>query len=246
MNAADGLLVDRIEPGIVEIRLDRPERRNALTEEMMVSLMALGSELSADPSVTAVLLTASGAGFCAGADRGVVASRRGTYLPHRWPAPMGREAELLSTYEMPIVAVVQGAAVGLGMGLALAADICVVEKGAYFTEAHLALGLCPTAMCWWLPRNCGLQRAADIVLTGRRVEAEEAVRIGMVAAGTAAGAGRERALTMARNIAAMPPHTVRYAKLAMQTAQDQESMQRVRHLGGSANIIGRLVAQPSS
>lgn len=241
-----GLIVTRHTPGIVEIRLDRPERYNALTEPMMIALQGLGGELSADAAVHVVLLTASGPGFCAGADRTVVSARRATYVPHRWPAPMGREAELLAGYEMPVVAVVNGGAVGLGMGLALAADVCVAEEGAFFEEAHLALGLCPTAMCWWLPRNCGMQRAAEIILTGRRVDAQEAVRIGMVTAGASAGEGREHGMRIARDIDGKPPLTVRYAKLALRVAQDQEAMARVRTLGGSANILTRLVGHPGS
>lgn len=241
----EGLVLSEPAPRVVEIRLDRPERRNALTEMMMTGLGTLGAELSADPDVGAVVLSGAGRGFCAGADRAVVAERRGAYLPYRWPTLVGREAELLATFEMPVIAVVHGAAVGLGMGLALAADICVAEEDGYFAEAHLALGLCPTAMCWWLPRTCGLQRAAEIILTGRRVAADEASRIGMVARTVPAGTGRQAALDTAIDIAAMPPVVSRYAKLALQTAQDQDSMRRVRQLGGSANIISRLASAPA-
>jgi enoyl-CoA hydratase/carnithine racemase len=229
-------------PGVVQLVLDRPERRNALTEQMMVGLGPLGAELSADPEVRVVVLSGAGPGFCAGADRDVVASRSGQYLPHRRPQPMGREAELLASFEMPVISAVHGAAVGLGMGVALAADICVADATAYFAEAHLALGLCPTAMCWWLARNSGLQRAAEIILTGRRVPAEEAGAIGLVARTVPAGEAVAEALRIADSVAAMPPLTTRSAKYAFHLAQDWAAMQRVREFGGAANIIARTAA----
>jgi enoyl-CoA hydratase/carnithine racemase len=174
-----------------------------------------------------------------------VEERRRQDDPWRWPPLMGREADLLAACEVTTVAVVDGPAVGLGMGLALGCDICVVEPQGYFAEAHLALGLSPTAMCWWLARSCGMQRAADIVLTGRRVHGEEAAAIGLAARLAPEGEGREVAREIARAVAAQPPVMARFAKLALRLAQDQERMTAVRRFGGMANRLHRtLTAQP--
>jgi 2-(1,2-epoxy-1,2-dihydrophenyl)acetyl-CoA isomerase len=237
--------LERPEPGIFELVFDRPERRNALTEEMMRALDGVVAQVNGDPAAAALLVRGEGGAFCAGADRSVVERRRAADEPWRWPPLMGREADLLAGCEVATVAVVDGPAVGLGMGLALSCDICVVEPDGYFAEAHLALGLAPTAMCWWLPRTCGLQRAGDIILTGRRVYGEEAARIGLAARLAPPGTGREEALRIAREIAAKPAVMSRYAKLALRLAQDQSRMTEVRRFGALANRIHRgLGEQP--
>lgn len=242
---APGLRLERPEPGIFELVIDRPEQRNALTEPMMQALDVVVAEVNADRDAAALLIRGEGGAFCAGADRSVVAQRRTADLPWRWPPLMGREADLLAGCEVATVAVVDGPAVGLGMGLALSCDICVVEPDGYFAEAHLALGLAPTAMCWWLPRTCGLQRAGDIILTGRRVYGEEAARIGLAARLAAPGTGRAEAMAVARAIAAQPPVMSRYAKLALRLAQDQSLMTEVRRFGALANRIHRRLGDQS-
>jgi enoyl-CoA hydratase/carnithine racemase len=239
-----GLLLDRPEPGIYELVFDRPRRRNALTEEMMQGLDPLLAEVNADPEAAALVVRGTGGAFCAGADRSVVEQRRQADRPWRWPPLMGREADLLAGCEVTTVAVVDGPAVGLGMGLALSCDICVVEPQGYFAEAHLALGLAPTAMCWWLPRTCGLQRAADIILTGRRVYGEEAAGIGLAARLAGPGDGRAVALEVARAVAGQPAVMSRFAKLALRLAQDQPRMTEVRRFGALANRSTRGAAGP--
>jgi enoyl-CoA hydratase/carnithine racemase len=237
--------LERPEPGIFELVFDRPERRNALTEPMMRALDTVVAEVNGERDAAALLVRGEGGAFCAGADRSVVEQRRDADEPWRWPPLMGREADLLAGCEVATIAIVDGPAVGLGMGLALSCDICVVEPDGYFAEAHLALGLAPTAMCWWLPRTVGLQRAGDIILTGRRVYGEEAARIGLAARLAAPGTGRDEALQIARAIAAKPPVMSRYAKLALRLAQDQSRMTDVRRFGALANRIHRGLGEQS-
>jgi enoyl-CoA hydratase/carnithine racemase len=234
-----GLALSEPEPGIAELVIDRPERRNALTEEMMRALDTVVAELNATRTAVALLVRGAGGAFCAGADRSVVDQRRQADQPWRWPPLMGREADLLAACEVATIAVVDGPAVGLGMGLALSCDICVVEPAGYFAEAHLALGLAPTAMCWWLPRMAGLQRAGDIILTGRRVYGQEAAAAGLAARLAEPGTGRAVALEVARAIGRQPPEMSRYAKLALRLAQDQSRMTEVRRFGALANRIYR-------
>lgn len=238
-----GLRLERPEPGIFELVFDRPERRNALTEQMMQALDLVVAEVNAAQGAAALVIRGTGGAFCAGADRSVVDQRRQADEPWRWPPLMGREADLLAGCEVATIAVVDGPAVGLGMGLALSCDICVVEPAGYFAEAHLALGLAPTAMCWWLPRMCGLQRAGDIILTGRRVYGEEAAGIGLAARLAEPGTGRAEALRIAREIGKQPPVMSRFAKLALRLAQDQPRMTEVRRFGAMANRVHRSLGE---
>jgi len=234
-----GFVLEEVESGVYELVIDRPERRNALTEQMMVGLADVVELVNAAPDAAALIVRGTGGAFCAGADLGVVEQRRRADSPWRWPNLMGREAELLDACEVTTIAVVDGPAVGLGMGLALGCDICVAEPAGYFAEAHLALGLSPTAMAWWLPRMVGLQRAGDIILTGRRVSGTEAERIGLVARLAEPGQGRDAALQIAGEVAAKPRGMARYAKLALRLAQDTERMTEVRRFGGMANRMHR-------
>jgi enoyl-CoA hydratase/carnithine racemase len=235
-----GLRLTELEAGIFELLIDRPEKRNALTEEMMVGLGAVVELVNARPDAAALIIRGAGGAFCAGADRALVNERRRGDAPWRWPEIMGREAELLDACEVVTIAVVTGPAVGLGMGLALSCDLCVMEPAGYFAEAHLALGLAPTAMCWWLPRMCGLQHARDIILTGRRVFGEEAAAIGIASRLADAGAGAELGLELARDVAKQPRDMTRFAKLAIRLAQDQDRMLEVRRFGGLVNRVHRL------
>jgi 2-(1,2-epoxy-1,2-dihydrophenyl)acetyl-CoA isomerase len=241
-----GLLLDEEQAGVFELTFDRPERRNALTEEMMQALGRVVDRVNERADAVALIVRGNGGSFCAGADMGVVAARSKGDSLHRWPELMGREADLLAACEVPTISVVTGPAVGLGMGLAIGCDICIVEPQGYFAEAHLALGLTPTAMCWWLPRMAGLQRAADIVLTGRRVYGDEAFAIGLAARLAAPDEGRSLALAVAAEIAAKPRVMTRFTKLALRMAQDEPAMSQVRFFGGLANRLHRGLGGQSS
>jgi enoyl-CoA hydratase/carnithine racemase len=238
-----GLQLTEFGLGIFELLIDRPARRNALTEEMMLALGTVVDVVNARPDAAALIVRGAGGAFCAGADRALVDERRRGDAPWRWPEVMGREAKLLEACEVVTIAVVTGPAVGLGMGLALSCDLCVMEPAGYFAEAHLALGLAPTAMCWWLPRMCGLQHARDIILTGRRVYGEEAAVIGLTSRLAAAGQGPELGMELARDVAKQPRDMTRFAKLAIRLAQDQDRMLEVRRFGGLVNRVHRLAGQ---
>lgn len=234
-----GLELAELDPGIFELTINRPERRNALTEEMMQALADLVETINERPDAAALIVRGTAGAFCSGADLTVVTSRQREDRQWRWPQLMGREADLLAGCEVATLALVDGPAVGLGMGLALSCDICVAEPQGYFAEAHLALGLAPTAICWWLQRCGGLQRAADIVLTGRRVYGPEAAAIGLVARLAEEGRGREVVTGIAREVAGHPRVMSRYAKLALRLSQDHERMVDVRRFGGAANRLYR-------
>ena len=178
------LSVSRPRPGILLVRLERPEKLNALTFDMFDQLVDLCRTVADDPTVRVVVITGSGRAFCAGLDLEAVASLltmsaleflRGQ---EKWAAA----SIALHRLATPVIAAVNGPAAGAGMSLALACDIRVANESATFNAAFIRVGLTGGDMgsSWLLPRIVGLGLANEILLTGRPVGAEEALNIGLV------------------------------------------------------------------
>ena len=182
------VLVERPRPHVAVITLNRPERMNSMAFDVMVPLREVLSEIGYDNSVRVVVLTGAGRGFSSGADHKSAGS-----VPHvaglTRPAFGLRSMELLDDIilslrrlHQPVIAAVNGAAIGGGLCLALAADIRVAASGAYFRAAGINNGLTASelGLSYLLPRAIGASRAFEIMLTGRDVDAAEAERIGLV------------------------------------------------------------------
>jgi enoyl-CoA hydratase len=182
------VLVDRPDPAVAVVTLNRPERMNAMAFDVMVPLREALLELGQDNSVRAIVLTGAGDGFCSGADQeqagvppGVAGVTRPTYALRAME--MLEDVVLtLRRLHQPVIAAVNGAAIGGGLCLALACDLRVAAPAAYFRAAGINNGLTASelGLSFLLPRAVGSTRAADIMLTGRDVSAEEAERIGLV------------------------------------------------------------------
>ena len=182
-----GHLVDvQIEAGIATVTLNRPHKRNAMSDDMRSELISTLEHLAGDRAVRALVLTGAGKGFCAGGD---VAG-----MQHRMQAPHGEIAfngwarqqrvhhcvALLHTLPKPTIAAVNGAASGLGADTALACDFIMVSPDASFAWSYILRGLIPDGGgMYFLPRRVGLARAKELIFSGRKVEAEEALRIGI-------------------------------------------------------------------
>jgi 2-(1,2-epoxy-1,2-dihydrophenyl)acetyl-CoA isomerase len=181
------------------VALNRPERLNALSYELVERLHATLSELNATPQARAVVLTGTGRAFCSGADL-----RSG----ERDPEDVLRTfyTPLLTTMramEIPLVAAVNGPAVGAAVGLALACDLRVAARGASFLLPFTGIGLVPDAgTTWMLPRAVGATRAAEMCLTGRAVPADEALSWGLVNAIADDGEVVPAAVALAQTVAA--------------------------------------------
>jgi enoyl-CoA hydratase len=182
------VLVDRPRPHIALITLNRPERMNSMAFDVMVPLREALAEVNYDNDVRVVVLTGSGRGFSSGADHKSAGS-----VPHvdglTRPTYALRSMEILDEVilamrrlHQPIIAAVNGAAIGGGLCLALAADIRVAAADAYFRAAGINNGLTASelGLSYLLPRAIGSSRAFEIMLTGRDVDAAEAERIGLV------------------------------------------------------------------
>ena len=167
---------------ICTITLNRPDKRNALNGTMIEQLRAAFARVAADTTVRVVVLRANGPAFCAGLDLSepptLPSSTRVERLdPYAW---VGTWVRSVVACEKPVIAAVNGPAAGAGFGLALACDLRIVAASARMTAGYARRGLSPDAgVSYFLPRHVGLARAADILLTGRDVDADEAARIGL-------------------------------------------------------------------
>lgn len=205
--------------GVAVIRLDRPERLNALTSAMADDdLPRLCRRAAADPAVRAVILTGTGRGFCSGADLGerisAVTDGADTAALQR---PLG--AFVLAVWQLPkpVIAAVNGIAAGGGMSLATTADLRVVAESARFVPAFSRRGLMPDAgLTYTLPALVGRSRAAEILLTGREVDADEALRIGLADRVVPDEELMGSAHELAACIAAGPPLATSFTKRALQ------------------------------
>jgi 2-(1,2-epoxy-1,2-dihydrophenyl)acetyl-CoA isomerase len=209
--------------GVRTITLDRPERLNAVNPALADALPAAVAEAHADDAVRVVVITGAGRGFCAGLDLSDPAaldarSRAGRLEPLAW---VGRWVLALRGCEKPIVAAVNGPAAGAGFGLALAADIRLVAEGATMTAGYVRRGLSPDAgVTYHLPRLVGASRAADIVLTGRDVPADEALRIGLASAVLPSEGFAGLVAAYAARLAAGPPIALALTKRLLTQSAD--------------------------
>jgi 2-(1,2-epoxy-1,2-dihydrophenyl)acetyl-CoA isomerase len=177
------LLVDKSD-GIATITLNRPERLNALSADLMVELLQALTEVEADADIRCLLLTGAGRGFCSGAD---LAS--GDLMQDGGPPDLGKALHTnyhpvirkLATYRMPIVCAVNGPAAGAGMSLALTGDVVIAAKSASFLQAFANIGLVPDAgSTYFLPRLVGSARALGLTMLGEPLPAETAAAWGLV------------------------------------------------------------------
>lgn len=175
------LLYDRSER-VATITLNRPAKRNAVTLEMLDEWAERLREAQADPAVHVVVVTGAPGAFCAGADFSALGATRTpleqkrTLEEHVWTIP-----RQLENVDKPVVAALNGVAVGLGLDMALMCDLRLAARSARFGETYVKVGLVPgDGGCFLLPRLIGLPRALDLLLTGDLIDAERAEELGMV------------------------------------------------------------------
>jgi enoyl-CoA hydratase len=217
----DGPLLVSRQDGTAVLTLNRPAARNALNAEVLRLLRLVAAEAGADETVRAVVITGAGErAFCAGADiRGM--SEMSAAGAREW-AGLGhavfRSLELLPK---PVIAAVNGTAVGGGLELALACDLRVLAENAQLGQPEIKLGMIPG---WGgtqrLPRLAGMTLAREMVLTGELVGAEQALRAGLANRVVPAPDVLPTALTLAARFSALPPLALGYAKQALVGGQD--------------------------
>lgn len=229
MADAPFLLVERDGP-VVVATLNRPDTRNAISETAhSEEIAAFCAQVTRDASVRAVVLTGAGKAFCAGGNVKHMAEKAGMFAG----APFGlRNAyrtgiQLIPTalydLEVPVVAAVNGPAIGAGLDLACMADIRVASSSALFAESFVKLGIVPgDGGAWLLPRVIGMARASLMTLTGDTIDAAKALEYGLVSEVVAPDVLLSRALEIASAIAANPGHATRMAKRLLREGQDMK------------------------
>lgn len=202
----DELLIEHPSDGIVVFRLNRPAVRNALNLAVRMKLAETVTRFAADPAIRCLVVTGSDKAFAAGADisemaEATVAQVRQRNVQQYWKA--------LSDCQKPLIAAVEGYALGGGLELALCADIIVAGEGARLGLPEVKLGILPGGGgTQRLARLVGLKRAMLLLMTGRMFGAAEALTMGIVSEVAPAGQALARALDIAAEIAAMPPIAV--------------------------------------
>ena len=171
----------KIEGAVATVTLNRPDKLNALDLAMREQLAEIFARLRFDDAVRAIIVTGAGRGFCSGADVGRMGSD--DLRTRREHMQKGGHSFIraLHAIEKPTIAAVRGPAVGVGWSIALACDLVVASKSARFSQIFRRIGLAPDGgACWFLARRLGMPKAKELVFTGRFVDAEVALALGLV------------------------------------------------------------------
>lgn len=204
-----------LEKGVQILTLNRPEKKNALTPEMYGALADGLERAERDRDIRVTLITATGDAFTAGADMGDFAKAGATPVEtsNTEKTPVARFLEALTAAEKPIVAAVNGLAVGIGVTMLLHCDLAYAAERATFQMPFVKLGLVPEAgSSYLLPRLIGLQRAGDLLLTGKKINAARAEALGIIAEVFPDEALVGEALARAQVLAAQAPTAVKITK----------------------------------
>jgi len=200
------------------LRLNRPEARNALSPELMETLAEELERLDPDPDVRCIVIAGSEKVFAAGADIRAISERSFEEALRHPASAFWRRLAALKT---PTVAAVSGYALGGGCELALACDMIVASETATFGQPEITLGIIPGGGgTQRLARVIGKQRAMELVLTGRRFDAEMGLRLGLVNKVTKRSRWLEEAMDLARTVAGRPPIAARLGKQAVLAAEE--------------------------
>ena len=218
MASATHLRLERPSEGVVLLTLDNPEQRNAMSEEMTASWTAAVDELAADPTARVVVVTGAGSAFCSGGNTGWIASEPDATVDRLRSRMIAfyRAWLAIRRLEVPTIAAVNGAAIGAGLCLALACDVRYAASGAKLGAPFVRLGMhAGMGATWLLPDVVGPAAARDLLLTGRVVDADEALRLGLVSRVLPADGFLDEVLAGAADVAASAPIASRLTKVAL-------------------------------
>lgn len=210
---------------IATVRLNRPELHNALIPELVTELVDILTRVNTDYSVSAIVITGVGSSFSSG---GNVKNMSNWNAQGSKPLQtrdwynngIQRLPRAMNACDVPIIAAVNGAAVGAGCDLSCMCDVRIAARSARFAERFVKLGLIPgDGGAWFLPRVVGRSKAREMAFTGDFIDAEEALRYGLVSKVVDDAQLMDASLALAARIACNPPHAVRMAKRLMRDAE---------------------------
>ena len=239
------IVLERPIPGVIVVRLNRPERLNAMTTELVEGLHQLLDRIAIDAACRVVILTGAGRGFCAGLDLtgyGDAPNTEDFGAVQRSFAVQKHIASLMShmrSIPQPIIAAVNGAAAGGGLALVLGSDIRIGSESSKFNVAFIRVGFsaCDIGTSWLLPRIVGVARAQEMMLTGRVIDSAEAYRIGLLVDRVADDELEKVAIAKAEQIMLNTPFGVALTKEAMWTALEIPAMQSAIDLENRQQIM---------
>ncbi|MCW2528579.1 MAG: putative enoyl-CoA hydratase [Pseudonocardiales bacterium] len=239
------VLLEEAEPGIVVLTLNRPERLNALGLGLIEQMHDAVDELAVSKRVRAVVLTGAGRAFSAGADLKAGDDPAQPQSRGDVPGLFAMQERMTSLHEKihrlrpPVVAAVNGVAVGGGFSLALASDIRFAARSARFGAVFITIGIssCDMGTSYFLPRLVGASRSAELMLTGRIFEADEALDMGLVLEVVDDGAVVDRALATCRQIARNAPLAVWMTKETMWQNIDAPSLRHALDLENRTQVM---------
>jgi enoyl-CoA hydratase len=240
------LLIEEPDDDIVLVIMNRPERLNAISAQLMTDLQDLTRRVDLDRTLRAVVLTGAGRGFCSGADllgdpsippgAEGVGPIVGRFMAQDQIATVN---ESIHRSRKPWIAAVNGAAVGGGFAIALACDVRIAARGARFGAVFIKVGVsnCDMGTSYFLPRLVGAGRSAELLLTGRIFDADEADRIGLVADVVDDGTEVDRAMVTARAIRENGPFSVWMTKETMWQTVDSPSLRHAIDIENRTQIM---------
>ena len=223
------LIIDR-EDAVITVTLNRPQERNAISEaDHILEIEELCNQVTADASIRAVVLTGAGSAFCAGGNVKNMREKSGMFAGSAYELRnkyrRGIQLIPLALYELevPVVAAINGPAIGAGLDLACMCDIRISSNTAKFAESFVKLGIVPgDGGAWLLPRIIGMAKASLMTLTGDMIDAQTALEYDLVTEVVAPDQLLPRAQEIARRIAANPSPAVRLAKRLLREGQDMK------------------------
>ena len=235
------------ESHVATVTLNKPEKMNAIDQGDAADILDICRRIQDDDGIWVAIWTGAGRGFCSGAE--VTGAPRpsleGADLNRlldegSW---ISRQGNALYDIDKPMIAAVNGVAAGAGFSLALACDVRIGSDAARFVTVFQERNLPPEGgMSWLLPRIVGMSRALDLSLTSRRIEAEEALRIGLLDRVVAADRLLDEARAYASQICALPPGAVRVAKRAIRRAFDTSFGEATRYESQMGSLTQRARA----
>jgi 2-(1,2-epoxy-1,2-dihydrophenyl)acetyl-CoA isomerase len=229
---------------VATITLNRPDKLNAFTDEMLYLLQDILKNAQADDTVRCLLITGAGHGFCSGQDLGEAQARAdesddpdyGEHLRNTYNPIITH----MTTMPKPIITAINGVAAGAGMSIALSGDYKIAAESASFIQAFVKIGLVPdSGSTWMLPRLIGYTKAMDLMLTGRKVKAQEALDIGMVNRLVANEKLMEEAHKLASQFAQSATKSIRYIKQAVSFSSNNNLADALEYEAKMQTLAGR-------
>jgi enoyl-CoA hydratase/carnithine racemase len=239
-----------VQPGVVQLTLSRPDKLNAMNEPLVGQLHRLLHEVAADPTYRVVVLTGAGRGFCSGLDLDGFGTIPGTeefgrthqtWATQRAIAGLVQEIRRLP---QPVIAAVNGPAAGGGLAPVCAREIRIASTTAVFSTSFIRIGVsgCDIGTSWMLPRLVGAARAHELMLTSRRIDAAEALRIGLVTEVVELDALPDAIAAMVDSLLAAPPLSLSLTKQGMWLALEVPSFDAMVEVENRQQVLASATA----